>query len=259
MVRTLQSLISKMRFLVAFFAAVLCIGGVAQAATFSVDPIAVTLAQGNSSVSIAVTNQSPQQLRLQITGFAWDQSASGEMELPKTDDLLFFPQMLTLDPGETHRIRVGVTQMRGQVEKTYRVFMEEMPSLQSVLGQSGASQVTVRMKIGVPVFLKPAGPVQVSGAVRNASLRGGALSFDVANTGNVHFSIQNVRVTGTGFSQTLSGWYVLAGGVRHYTVKVPAARCESLESVRVDVQTDALRFGQTFSPLVKQCAVARAR
>ena len=255
----MQSLISKLRSFVAFCAALLCLGGAAQAATFSVDPIAVTLSQGDSSVSIAVTNQSPQQLRLQITGFGWQQNASGEMELPKTDDLLFFPQMLTLDPGETHRIRVGVTQSRGPVEKTFRVFMEEMPSLQSVLNPNGASQVTVRMKIGVPVFLRPAGPVQIGGAVRNATLHGGTLSFDVANTGNVHFSIQSVRVTGTGLSQTLSGWYVLAGGVRHYTVKVPATRCESLEAVRVDVQTDAVRFGQTFSPLVKQCAVARAR
>jgi fimbrial chaperone protein len=77
--------------------------GSGRAATFAVDPISVSLAKGNSSTAVAVTNQSPQKLRLQITGFAWQQKPSGEMQLTPTDDLVFFPQLLTLDPGETPR------------------------------------------------------------------------------------------------------------------------------------------------------------
>src|SRR5579863_9074302 len=87
----------------------------ASAATFSVDPILVTLPRGDASASVAVTNQSQQKLRLQVSGFAWQQRPSGEIALSPTDDLVFFPPLLTLEPGETKRIRIGVSTAAGAV------------------------------------------------------------------------------------------------------------------------------------------------
>src|SRR5438046_3155672 len=127
-----QRLTFSSRALALFLGACLAFGGAAKAATFSVDPIIVTLEKTNSSASIAVTNQTTQKLRLQVTGFSWSQSRSGQLELAKTDQLVYFPQLLSLDPGETKRVRVGVTLPQGATEKTFRVFMEELPSLQSV-------------------------------------------------------------------------------------------------------------------------------
>jgi fimbrial chaperone protein len=239
--------------------ACLAISGAARAATFSVDPIIVTLDRTNSSASIAVTNQTAQKLRLQVTGFSWGQSRTGAIELAKSDQLIFFPQLLTLDPGETRRVRVGVTAPQGPMEKTYRVFMEELPSLQSVLAPKGRAQVTLLLKVGIPVFLRPSLPPVVSAAVRNPSIEKGSLAFDVANTGNAHFSIQNVLLTGKNragglaFSQSLTGWYVLAGGTRHYTVPITQARCLALQSLSVQVRTEAGRFGETFAGVHKQC------
>lgn len=255
----------SLRAIALFLSVTLAAAGSVRAATFSVDPILVTLDKSNSSASIAVTNQTPQQLRLQVTGFAWSQSSSGKLELTKTDALVFFPQLLTLDPGETKRVRVGVTAPQGSVEKTYRVFMEELPPLQSVLAAKGRAQVTLLLKVGIPVFLKPALRPVVSGAVRNATIRGKTLAFDVANTGNSHFSIQNVLISGKGrtgaeaFSQSLTGWYVLAGETRRYEVPITAARCAAVDSLTVQVRTDAGRFAQTFPGVRKQCASLSAR
>jgi len=237
----------------------------AKAATFSVDPIIVTLDRTNSSASIAVTNQTAQKLRLQVTGFSWGQSRTGQIELAKSDQLVFFPQLLTLDPGETRRVRVGVTAPQGPIEKTYRIFMEELPSLQSVLAPKGRAQVTLLLKVGIPVFLRPTLPPVVAAAVRNPSIQKGALAFDVANTGNAHFSIQNVLVTGknkaggVAFSQSLSGWYVLAGGTRRFTMPMNQARCSALQSLLVQVRTDAGRFDETFAGVHKQCGTVSAR
>ena len=253
------------RALALFLGTCFAVAGAAKAATFSVDPIIVNLERTNSSVSIAVTNQTTQKLRLQVTGFAWSQSRSGELELAKTDQLVYFPQLLSLDPGETKRVRVGVTMPQGPLEKTFRVFMEELPSLQSVLAPKGRAQVTLRLKVGIPVFLRPAGSPVVSGAVRDGSVQKGALNFDVANTGNTHFSIQSVLVTGKTssgaqlFSQSISGWYVLAGSTRHFVVPISAARCTALQSMTVQVRTDAGRFGETFSGVRKQCGIVSAR
>lgn len=260
----MQRLISKSRRLVALIAAVLAlVAQPAQAATFSVDPISVTLPKGNASATIAITNQSPGKLRLQVSGFAWQQKSTGEIALTPSDDLVFFPQLLTLDPGETRRIRVGVSTTAAPVEKTYRVFMEELPSLESVVAPKTAS-VTIRMKVGVPVFLSPSAPPISSGDVRDANVRGGALSFDVLNTGNKHFSIQQVRVAGSNaaggnvFSQDVTGWYVLAGDTRHFSLPISKERCEELRTVVVTVHTDALTFSKSFPDLRKQCAAGRS-
>ncbi|HEY8322401.1 MAG TPA: fimbria/pilus periplasmic chaperone [Candidatus Baltobacteraceae bacterium] len=239
--------------------------GAAAAATFSVDPISVTLVKGDSSATIAVVNQSGAKLRLQVTGFAWTQSTSGEIKLAPTDDLVFFPQLLSLDPGETKRIRVGVTSAQGAAEKTFRVFMEELPSLASVLTPASGPQLTIRMKIGVPVFVRPLGPATVSGEARNVAVRGGSLQFDIANTGNVHFSIQDVRIAAkaasgaAAFSQDLSGWYVLAGETRHYVVPLSKDRCGSLASLTIATKTDAGSFKNAFSNVQKDCSAAAHR
>jgi fimbrial chaperone protein len=237
----------------------------ALAASFSVDPISVTLVKGNSSATIAVVNQSGAKLRLQVTGFAWAQTTSGQLQLTPTDDLVFFPQLLSLDPGETKRIRVGVTAAQGANEKTFRVFMEELPSLASVLTPASGPQLTIRMKIGVPIFVRPLGSATVSGEARNVTIRGGSLQFDVANTGNVHFSIQDVRVaasTASGasaFSQDLSGWYVLAGETRHYVVPLTKERCASIGSLTISTKTDAGSFKNAFSNVQKDCSAAAHR
>jgi fimbrial chaperone protein len=233
----------------------------ARAATFSVDPIIISLPKGNSSTSVAITNQSTEKLRLQVTGFAWEQSPSGEMKLTPTDDLVFFPQLLQLDPGETRRVRIGVTADQGAVEKTFRVFMEELPSLQSVVAPKQTS-VTIRMKVGVPVFVSAAGNPVVTGTVRNATVRDNVLSFDVVNTGNTHFSIQQVRVVaknsaGTDlFSRELTGWYLLAGGARHFSVPISKEGCNALHSLAVQVRTESITFSNSFDDVSKQCGTA---
>jgi len=260
----LKPSISKLRFLSTALAAFLTFGSVAAAATFSVDPIVVSLSRTGTSATIAVANQSSSTLRLQVTGFAWQQSASGQIELAPSDDLVIFPQLLTLDPGETRRIRVGTTAAQGPHESTFRIFLEELPSLQAVTAKAGAT-LNIRMKIGIPVFLNPTSQRQVSGAVQNIAVNDGSLDFDVVNTGNTHFSIAQVHVVGRNpagasvFTRNVDGWYVLAGGVRRYAIKLPKAACEAMTSVTVGVRTDAPSFSNSVSSLRKQCTSGTGR
>ena len=230
----------------------------ASAATFSVDPILVTLPRGDASASVAITNQSQQKLRLQVSGFAWQQKPSGEIALSPTEDLVFFPPLLTLEPGETKRIRIGVSAAAGAVEKSYRVFMEELPSLESVTKPKAAG-VVIRMKVGIPVFVSANVAATKKGEVRDVSVAGNTLTFDVANTGNTHFSIQQVLLNGTSatgasvLSQDLTGWYVLPGGTRHYSVTLPKGRCSQLHALKIDVHADGFGFDKTVGDLTKEC------
>lgn len=230
----------------------------ADASTFSVDPTIVTLPKGNSSASIAVTNQSHEPLRLQLSGFSWHQKSSGEMQLDPSQNLVFFPQLLTIGPGETRRVRVGLTSPRTATEQSYRVFLEELPSLSSVINPKAAS-ISIRMKVGVPVFLSPLAQASSKGDVRNVAVRGGMLSFDVVNTGNVHFVVRQARVVAkdargaTLLDKNLSGWYVLPGETRHFALPIAKSTCEALGSLGVQVDADPLKFGNTFAEPRKQC------
>lgn len=254
--------ISRASFLVALVALLSPANG--RAATFSVDPIIVKLAKGGSSESVAVTNDSNEKLRLQVTGFSWEQGPGGEMKLTPTDDLVFFPQLLELAPGETRRVRIGVTGDQGAVEKTFRVFMEELPSLASVVSPK-QNAITIRMKVGIPVFVSAIGAPVISGSIRDATAYSNALSFDVINTGNTHFSIQQVHVVGKGsggndvVSRDITGWYLLPGGTRRFTIPLGKENCAELRSLAVQVKTDSVTFANSFPDLSKQCAIASRR
>ncbi len=240
-------------------AALWIVPAASQAATFSVNPIIVQLGKSNSSATVAVSNDSSQKLRLQITGYAWQQRPNGDMELQRTEDLVFFPELVTLDPGETRRIRVGSTVPQAGKEKTFRIFLEELPSLAAITSMGRRPQIMIRMKIGIPVFVSPLTQNSVSGVVQDASVQRGVLSFNVANTGNTHFNIQKVHVEGknaaggTVMSQDITGWYVLPGGYRHFTLRLTKDRCRSLESLDVKVRADSLNFAHPFGRISKDC------
>lgn len=250
----------------AFTATALLAAAPARAGTFALDPVSISLTGAHTSANVAVTNRSPHTLRLQVAGYAWQQTPSGELKLTHSDRLVFFPQMLTLDPGQTQRVRVGIAAASaGPVEQSYRIFFSELPSLAAVTAPPGHVSVTILMKVGIPVFLSPDVRPAASGAVRNAVVRNGILSFDVVNTGNVHFSLQRVAVTGKNarggsvLETNVPGWYLLAGETRHFTLPLGKSQCLALRSVAVDARTDRGTFTNSFGDLGEQCKAVSQR
>jgi fimbrial chaperone protein len=213
------------------------------ASTFRVTPIRVTFGGRSMSTILTLTNESTEELRFQLSAFGWDQAqGTGEMKLTPTQDITFFPTLLTLKAGESRNVRVGTTVRPTETERTYRIFFEELPPLVKK-DESRGSQVRIITKMGIPIFVDPAKRV-LNGSLKNATVRGGKVSFDVANGGNVHFSATNVKITGLDekgqplFERQREGWYVLAGGARTYEMDLPAESCTALRSLRIETQTD---------------------
>src|SRR5688572_25193200 len=125
-------------------------GSEAAAASFTVDPTQIYLSGRSSSVLLTLHNESKDTLRFQLSVFAWAQSASGEMRLEPTQDIVFFPSLLTLKPDETRRVRVGSTAAFEAREKTYRIFVEELPPVDRAGNRGG---VRVLTKMGIPIFM----------------------------------------------------------------------------------------------------------
>jgi fimbrial chaperone protein len=211
----------------------------AQASSFTVNPIKITLSDKERSTLLTVQNQSDEPLRFQVSVNGWSQSPSGEMVLSGTKDIVVYPSILTLAPGEQRKLRVGSTVAISPSEKSYRIFVEELPPLQSAK-KTTSSEVRVLTKMGVPVFLEPA-PAVTRAAVENVSMSRGRLAFDVKNVGNVHFVAGKITVRAFGpsgeavHSAEVQGWYVLAGTARHFDVEIPRQACGKTTAVTVDV------------------------
>jgi fimbrial chaperone protein len=215
---------------------------VARASQFHVVPIRVDFNGSTNTALLTLTNQSSEDLRFQVRAFQWGQDAKGDMDLKPTNDIIFFPALLTLKPGEERKVRIGSKAHPTAVEQTYRVFFEELPPLEKPEDQKGA-QVRIVTRMGVPVFIEPVSR-KASADVANFAAQYGKLTFDVKNAGNVHFVAQHVRVIATDaagksvFDKQRDGWYVLAGGMRSYDLDLTPAECASIKSVAVEVMTD---------------------
>jgi len=212
--------------------------GSAFASSFAVNPTQIFLTSKSTSAILTLRNESDESLRFQLTVFAWDQSARGEMKLQPTADIVFFPTLLTLTAKESRNVRVGAATRFEAVEKSYRIFVEELPPQAA---QGGQSAVRVLTKMGVPIFLQPT-RAQAQAGLRDLMVKDGLMTFSIRNTGNVHFVPETVRVHGMNragevvLDKQLDGWYILAGGVRAYEVRLPAADCSALAALAVDVR-----------------------
>lgn len=207
---------------------------------FRVTPIQVHMS-GKSSTLLTLTNESNEALRFQISAFAWSQGPNGEIQLAPTDDITFFPALLTLAAGQERKVRVGSNASVAGVEKTYRIFFEELPAAETAAQKP--NEVRILTKMGIPIFVAPDGAT-AEGTVTDLKLSASEVSFRVANSGTAHFSIQKAHISlsddaGTRlFDRDLDGWYVLAGGYREYRVGVPDTVCRQVTTVKVDVNTD---------------------
>ena len=208
---------------------------IADAATFTVEPTQIVFSNRTNSVLLTLRNESTESLRFELSVFKWGQSPSGEMQLEATDDIVFFPALLTLAPGESRRVRVGSATEFDKVEKSYRIFVEELPPL-----ERQSSGVRVLTKMGIPIFLRPAKEV-ASATLTNLAQKSGTVFFTLRNEGTVHFVPQQIRVRGFAGSapaidRQIDGWYILAGGHREFDMAFPVAECSRITSVAVDVQ-----------------------
>jgi fimbrial chaperone protein len=210
--------------------------------SFNVSPLKIVLSGKSSSALLEITNQSAESLRLQLSVSAWDQSPSGEILLGATDDIILFPPLLTVEPGELRKIRLGAVTARGAAEKTYRVVLEELPAMKS--SSTGGGQVRVLTRMTIPVFFEPSKVVS-SGQIDGLTMQNATASFEIRNNGSTHFTPQHIRLTGKGAggqavaTHEISGWYILAGGTRRFDVPLSPADCRRLKSLTVEAQTEA--------------------
>jgi fimbrial chaperone protein len=213
----------------------LFVEGAHSAANFGVHPVSISLTERTPAATVTIRNNDDRPLRLQLAVFDWRQGADGEMVLERTEDVAFFPRLLTLGPRQERGVRVAAAARPGETEKSYRVLVEELPPLQKA-GDPVSPGVRMLMRYSIPLFLKPTkASLREQANVRTA--KAGELSVAFTNQGNVHVPPRTLDVQGvdqrggTVFSHALRVDYNLAGGSRIYTVPMPSGTCGALRAV----------------------------
>ena len=202
-------------------------------------PIRLELGHQAKSGSVTVTNDGEEPMQVQMTAMEWTQDGEGKDRYEETQDLVFFPKIMELKGKEERLIRAGIRVPAAKTEKTYRLFIQEIP----VPGKPPGTSVAIAIRFGLPIFVKPVREEE-KGEIGRPELEKGTVRAEVRNRGNVHFAIRSVVVKGNDpggqpvFEKELSGWYLLAGASRRYSVEVSENECKRIATFEVSVKTD---------------------
>lgn len=208
---------------------------------FRVTPIRLDFDRGTKSGVITIVNEGSDRLNVQMKAFEWTQNTEGKDQYTETNDLIFFPRIMSLEKGEEKILRAGIRIPATTKEKTYRLFIEEIPEPKKAEGVN----VAIAIRFGVPIFVKPL-KEEVRGEIEKLELSKGALNILIKNKGNTHFIIQSIGIKGKNakgeelFSKELSGWYLLSGVSKVYTLSVPQESCNDLTKIDLEVKADRL-------------------
>lgn len=214
------------------------------AGEFLVNPIRIDLGAAVRSGVIAIKNEDKQKLSFQIEAKEWEQDATGKDQYADTNALIFFPKIMSVEPGEEGLIRVGARTAALPTEKTYRLFMEELPGASKKPEGSGA-QINVLIRFGAPVFIAPLKP-QDRLDIESFSLAKGSIRFAAKNSGNRHQVVQGIELKGSDeggkpvYALTLADRYLLTGTSKVYTAIIPADQCAKITRLSLEFKTDKL-------------------
>jgi fimbrial chaperone protein len=207
----------------------------ASASSFALNPTTLTFATTTSG-DVVISNLGSDPLRLSVRTFAWRQSAANAEELAPSESVPYFPRLLVVAPGAAQRVRVGVMDPRGPVERAYRMLVSELPDAPSAGAGSG---LRIVQRIDVPIFLAAKAAPSAEGAIAGVRRHPDGVDVELANAGNVHIPQSQLEVTlrdaagKTAWAGSANAFYVLAQSRISVHVPVPAGALRAAR--RIDV------------------------
>ena len=232
---------------------------IAAAGEFTVNPILLELDAAARSGAITVRNDGKVPLSFQLQAMEWVQDAGGKDQYLETRDLIFYPKILTIEPGKEGLVRVGTRTPIVPIEKTYRLFIEELPGKAASTPKTTGAQINFLIRFGAPIFVKPVKP-QEGLEIDALALTGGELAFSAKNTGNEHQVVEGLHLKGMDaggnevYAMALADRYILAGTVKSYKTSIPAAQCAKIATIEVELKTDKLSAKHKLDVIRAMCA-----
>ncbi len=238
--------------------ALLLLPSAALAGSFRAVPIKVKMNARKKTAVLKVTNDGAEKVTVQITAKEWYQGEKGRDLYKDTKDIIYFPRMADIKPGEERIIRLGYKGKSSLREKTYRLFVEELP----VTEPGEAMALKFALRLSVPIFIAPPKEVKKV-SIEGAELKDGMVVVRVRNSGNTHLVVRKVKASGVSasgaevFSKDMGGWYVLAGLTRAYGLGVPEKGCLKAAKINVAVEAGKKTLEREVSVVKAACKAPR--
>ncbi len=223
-------------------------------ASWRVVPIRIDLDARNKTGSVKVINEGDTPIRFQLTASRWTQDEAAKDIYEETGELVYFPRILSIPPGEERMVRAGFKVPAAEQEKAYRLFIEQIPEKTP----ASAAQVSILIRFGVPVFSAPLQP-QAKWEIEDLDISNNTLTFSLVNAGNVNFQLHSASITGlddTGqklFAESIKGWYLLSGHQRQYQLPLPADVCHKVKKLELYLKADKLETSRLIELGPEQC------
>jgi fimbrial chaperone protein len=170
-------------------AVVIAYASVAHAGSFAVNPVRVTLSATQAVAAVTVRNVGSEPTVVQLETSSWTQH-DGEDVLAATTEVLATPPILTIQPGASRVIRVGLRRpLDAQHELTYRLFLREVPPPEPI-----AQGLRVALLVSMPIFVVP--PRSPAPEVQWRAMRthDGKIRVEARNTGGSHVQLGQLDI-----------------------------------------------------------------
>jgi fimbrial chaperone protein len=233
------------------------------AADFQVQPTTMDLSGSVKSGVFSVINSGSDKIDFQVSVKDWSQDEKGKDVYLDTKEIVFFPTVMTVEANSQRAIRIGVKAPPSTKEKTYRLFVEEIPTPKKTTDVESKKNIraglTIAFRFSVPIFVKPLRP-QESYILDKIEMSKGAVKAIVKNTGNVHVKLRAVKFSGKAaggkelFSKEVAGWYILNGLLLPYEAAVPKEICGKLATIDVSAQTENGNINGALNVQKNMCA-----
>ena len=154
-------------------------------------------------------------------------------------------------------VRIGVKALPAVIERTFRLFIEKIPSSSAPL-QQGAT-VAINVRFALPIFVQPS-KASSTGEIAALELSRGALAATITNTGNTHLlfdsglDVRGKNAQGVDiFTSTINDRYVLAGVSKRFSLPIPYESCAQLASLELTAKSDTFTLSRTLDVDRQHC------
>ncbi|HYG26496.1 MAG TPA: fimbria/pilus periplasmic chaperone [Caulobacteraceae bacterium] len=182
------------------------------AAGMLISPVVVEVDPDKTAAVVRITNQSQEPTSIRVRALSWGHR-DGRDIFEETADVIVSPPMATIAPGATQVLRVGERTRTGNVERAFRVVIEQVPADDSPQG------VRMAMRLDLPMYSGRKGSAAPRLQWRGLVDRDGFVTIEAHNTGATHESVTEVSAPGAGVEPlTLAGskGVVLPGGAKRW-------------------------------------------
>lgn len=209
----------------------------AQAGSFGINPVKLTLSGQNATQVMTVRNDGAQAAVMQVELVAWSQADGQDVYTP-TRELLATPPIFTLPAGASQIIRVGLRRAPDeQAELAYRMFLQEVPPPV----KPDAVGLQVALRISVPVFAVPAQKATPILHWQVIHLDEHSIKVGVTNTGNGHDHLSAYKIYRSGSVKPILAQHLFAyllPGATHYWTLTTDSMPDPGDALRVSATTD---------------------